>query len=66
MSTEDVRVDYLSTGANRQTAVADWSISGVLAFGADNNVALWRPNVRIYTPRMTKIVVGITEFANFK
>lgn len=45
MSTEDVRVDYLSTGANRQTAVADWSVSGVLAFGADSNVALWQPKV---------------------
>jgi elongator complex protein 2 len=51
MSTKDVSVDYLSTGANRQTAVADWSTSGVLAFGADNNVALWRPKVRIHFHR---------------
>ena len=46
MSEEDIRIDYLSTGANRQTSVADWSVSGVLAFGADDNVALWKPKVR--------------------
>ncbi|TEA11835.1 Elongator complex protein 2 [Colletotrichum sidae] len=37
-------VEYLSTGANRQTAAADWSPSGLLAFGADSNVALWAPS----------------------
>ncbi|KAM0552898.1 hypothetical protein ACHAO7_004383 [Fusarium culmorum] len=36
-------VEYLASGANRQTAVADWSRCGILAFGADINVALWRP-----------------------
>ena len=46
MGVDDISVEYLSTGANRQTAVADWSVSGVLAFGADDNVALWRPKVR--------------------
>lgn len=39
-------VEYLSTGANRHGAAADWSPDGVLAFGADANVALWRPEVR--------------------
>ncbi|KGQ04313.1 Elongator complex protein 2 [Beauveria bassiana D1-5] len=34
---------YLSAGANRQTAVADWSRGGLLAFGADTNVAFWAP-----------------------
>lgn len=38
-------VEYLSTGANRHGAVADWSVDGVLAFGADANVALWKPEV---------------------
>ena len=38
-------VEYLSTGANRHGAVADWSGDGVLAFGADTNVALWTPEV---------------------
>lgn len=41
----DVDVRYLSAGANRHTAVADWSEDGIVAFGADCNVALWRPNV---------------------
>ncbi|KAH8733500.1 WD40-repeat-containing domain protein [Ilyonectria robusta] len=43
MAASPVSVEYLSTGANRQTAVADWSRGGILAFGADINVALWRP-----------------------
>ena len=38
-------VEYLSTGANRHGAVADWSVDGILAFGADTNVALWKPEV---------------------
>lgn len=43
----DVKVDieYLSVGANRQTAAGDWNTDGTVAFGADSNVALWRPNV---------------------
>ncbi|OHE91080.1 WD repeat domain-containing protein [Colletotrichum orchidophilum] len=37
-------IEYISTGANRQTAVADWSPCGLLAFGADCNIALWAPS----------------------
>ncbi|PFH56141.1 hypothetical protein XA68_17010 [Ophiocordyceps unilateralis] len=40
-----VSIEYLSIGANRHAAVADWSRRGLLAFGADVNVALWRPNL---------------------
>ncbi|OAA54207.1 RNA polymerase II Elongator subunit [Cordyceps fumosorosea ARSEF 2679] len=43
MGSQHVSVEYLSAGANRQTAVADWSRSGLLAFGADTNIALWAP-----------------------
>ncbi|PKS10827.1 hypothetical protein jhhlp_002584 [Lomentospora prolificans] len=43
MPTHLPTVEYLSTGANRHSAVADWNVDGVLAFGADVNVALWRP-----------------------
>ncbi|TPX17639.1 uncharacterized protein E0L32_012050 [Thyridium curvatum] len=39
-----VDVSYLSVGANRHTAIADWSSDGLLAFGADSNIALWRPD----------------------
>ncbi|KXJ92971.1 WD40-repeat-containing domain protein [Microdochium bolleyi] len=38
-----VEVEYLAAGANRQTAVADWGEDGIVAFGADSNVALWQP-----------------------
>ncbi|KAI2643517.1 WD40-repeat-containing domain protein [Xylaria nigripes] len=37
-------IEYLSVGANRHTAVADWSQDGLVAFGADTNIALWRPH----------------------
>ncbi len=47
MAEADIRVDYLSVGANRYASVADWSESGLLAFGADNNVCIWNPTVSI-------------------
>ena len=46
MADGEVNVEYLSAGANRQTAVADWGADGLLAFGADSNIALWKPSVR--------------------
>lgn len=37
---------YIAAGGNRHPAAADWDpISGLLAFGAENNVALWKPLV---------------------
>lgn len=45
MGSKGASVEYLSAGANRQTAVADWGSKGLLAFGADTNVALWEPAV---------------------
>jgi elongator complex protein 2 len=45
----DVKLDYISVGGNRHPAAADWDLqSGVLAFGADNNIALWNPLVFIF------------------
>ncbi|SZF01640.1 unnamed protein product [Blumeria hordei] len=38
-----VSADYLSAGANRHSSAADWDASGLLAFGADRNIALWEP-----------------------
>ncbi|RVX69293.1 hypothetical protein B0A52_06886 [Exophiala mesophila] len=36
--------EYYSVGGNRHSAAADWStISDHLAFGADNNIAIWSP-----------------------
>ena len=45
MGLEECSTRYLSTGANRQTSIADWSNDGLVAFGADVNVALWEPAV---------------------
>ncbi|KAH7363091.1 WD repeat domain-containing protein [Plectosphaerella cucumerina] len=39
-----IHADYLSTGANRQAAGADWNSAGLVAFGADANIALWSPS----------------------
>lgn len=47
MNEVEVGIEYLSVGANRQTAVADWNQDGLVAFGADSNIALWRPDVRV-------------------
>ncbi|OAP56973.1 hypothetical protein AYL99_09085 [Fonsecaea erecta] len=44
MSPHLVQDEYLSAGANRHSAAADWSTSsGFLAFGADQNVGIWSP-----------------------
>jgi elongator complex protein 2 len=42
-----ISLDYISTGGNRHPAAADWdpNPSGAVAFGADNNIALWNPLV---------------------
>ncbi|KAI5284428.1 hypothetical protein KEM54_001339 [Ascosphaera aggregata] len=37
--------DYISVGGNRHPSAADWDVkTGLLAYGADNNVAIWNPN----------------------
>ena len=39
-------LEYIHSGGNRQPNAADWDAeSGLLAFGSDQNVALWRPLV---------------------
>lgn len=45
-----ITTEYISVGGNRHPAAADWNLhSGLLAFGADNNVALWDPTVSSLT-----------------
>ncbi|KAI4154186.1 MAG: hypothetical protein LQ341_000398 [Variospora aurantia] len=39
------RTDYIAAGGNRHPAAADWDAnSGLLAYGSDRNVALWKPS----------------------
>lgn len=48
-----ITTDYISAGGNRHPTAADWDVqSGVLAYGADNNVALWDPRVCSLQPWM--------------
>jgi elongator complex protein 2 len=38
-------IDYISVGGNRNTSAADWDReTGQFAFGADQNVAIWKPH----------------------
>ena len=42
----EFRPDYIAIGGNRHPAAADWDTeSGFVAFGADQNIALWQPLV---------------------
>ncbi|KAL2786053.1 6-phosphofructo-2-kinase-domain-containing protein [Aspergillus keveii] len=42
-------VEDVVVGGNRHPAAADWDVqSGILAYGADNNVALWNPLRGVY------------------
>ena len=42
----DVRSDFIAAGGNSDPAAADWDlVSGLIAFGAGCNVALWDPAV---------------------
>lgn len=47
----DVDAVYIAAGANRHSAVADWGWDGTVAYGADANIALWRPRVRTRVAR---------------
>ncbi|ODH48134.1 hypothetical protein GX48_05729 [Paracoccidioides brasiliensis] len=56
--------EYLSVGGNRHPAAADWdSQTGILAFGADNNVALWDPADK-YHNGVYAILTGHTDKVN--
>lgn len=40
------RSEYIAAGGNRHPSAADWdAATGLLAYGADRNVALWSPLV---------------------
>jgi len=43
----NIAPEFLSIGGNRNPAAADWDENGpqLLAFGADNSIALWDPSV---------------------
>jgi hypothetical protein len=41
-----VNTDFIAVGGNRHPSAADWDPqSGLLAFGADRNIAIWNPLV---------------------
>lgn len=41
-----IKPEYIAVGGNRHPSAADWdAASGFLAYGAEKNVALWKPLV---------------------
>ncbi|KAI1124526.1 WD40-repeat-containing domain protein [Nemania abortiva] len=59
MTEENTEIGYLSVGANRHTAVADWGRDGLVAFGTDSNIALWWPHHHGSQPRgVTRVLSG--------
>lgn len=48
----DIFSEFISIGGNRNPAAADWDAEGLglLAFGADNSIALWDPSVGYNDP----------------
>ncbi|WEW61888.1 Elongator subunit elp2 [Emydomyces testavorans] len=59
-----ITTEYISVGGNRHPAAADWhQHSGLVAFGADNNVALWDPADR-YNCGVYALLVGHTDKVN--
>lgn len=45
---EGVEVNFIAAGGNRNPTAADWdTTSGLLAFGAGKNIAIWDPSVRL-------------------
>jgi hypothetical protein len=56
-----IETEYLAAGGNRHPSAADWDISGLLAFGANRNVALWRPQVSSSLPWIQNKVGTVTK-----
>lgn len=50
MAGPNVSTRYLSVGANRYAATADWGENGEVAFAANSNICLWSPAVRSLFP----------------
>jgi len=53
----NISAEFYSVGANRNPAAADWDQNGsqLLAFGADNSIAIWEPSVWQNTSWCTQV-----------
>ncbi|MCJ1285209.1 hypothetical protein MMC26_004548 [Xylographa opegraphella] len=60
----DVHTEYLSAGGNRHPNAADWdAATGVLAYGADRNIALWLP-LDVHQVGLGALISGHTDKVN--
>ncbi|KAF7187208.1 Elongator complex protein 2, partial [Pseudocercospora fuligena] len=55
-------LEYIAAGGNRHPSAADWA-SGLLAFGAGNNIALWNPDDEEHHG-VTALLAGHTDAVN--
>ncbi|KAF2103085.1 WD40 repeat-like protein [Rhizodiscina lignyota] len=62
---DGVKVDFIAVGGSRNPAAADWDTngSGLLAFGAGNNIAIWNPSDLNYKG-ITDLLAGHTDVVN--
>ncbi|KAI9892373.1 MAG: hypothetical protein M1814_001575 [Vezdaea aestivalis] len=61
-----IKVDstFIAAGGNRHPAAADWDVtSGLLAFGAGKNIAIWRPLDK-RSPSIISLLKGHTDTVN--
>ena len=47
MSSSKIYLEFTSIGCNKLPQIASWGYDGLLAFGANNYVALYYPEVKI-------------------
>ena len=54
----NISPEFISIGGNRNPAAADWEEGGhgLLAFGADNSIALWDPLVSTHRTPFVMII----------
>ncbi|WPG99848.1 Hypothetical protein R9X50_00266800 [Acrodontium crateriforme] len=57
-----VESEYIAAGGNRHPSSADWA-TGLLAFGAGNNIALWNPD-SVQNEGINALLSGHTDSVN--
>ncbi|KAI7357766.1 hypothetical protein KC336_g22104, partial [Hortaea werneckii] len=63
MSATAAYPEFLAAGGNRHSSAADWA-TGLLAFGAGHNLAIWNPQDDERNPGVTALLAGHTGHIN--
>jgi elongator complex protein 2 len=62
-NSKNVQIEYISAGGNSHPSAADWA-SGLLAFGAGINIALWNPDEKNANYGVKALLAGHTDVVN--